>query len=142
MENEAFLFAIKDRKNGRTCWRWVVRDFLKISRKSRTNQRKINGALFLGPNRGYGFPIFGVISVPISRWANSDKNDAFLFAIMGRKEGRPDWRWIAHDFVKVCRKSWANRWELPGTSARPLIATKDSLFWCNFQPDSRSAKMR
>ena len=46
---------------------------------------------------------------------------------MGMGDGRPDWRRIAHDFLKISRKSRANRCELSVPSSCPLIANKDTI---------------
>ena len=63
-EMEESLAAIMAQKEGLPDWRWVVRDFPMIPRKSRTDNVEFKGALFLDPNRGFGYPIFGVISCP------------------------------------------------------------------------------
>ena len=56
------------------------------------------------------------------------KNEAFLAAIRGRKEGRPDWWRIGLNLPRIPRKSRTNHWEFTGPSFWALIAARDGIF--------------
>ena len=45
---------------------------------------------------------------------------------MGMQEGRPDWRRVSRDFLKIFLKSRTNRRGLSAVSPFPLIANKDT----------------
>ena len=49
-KNEEFLFAIRGREEGRPEWWWVVRDFLKILRKSRNNRWELSAPPLIATN--------------------------------------------------------------------------------------------
>ena len=100
----------------------------------------INETIFLGPNRGYGYPIFGVISGPISERLKCDKNEASLAEIRVEIEGLLYWRRIARDFPRNFRESRTNRWELTGPSFWTLIAAKDIPF--PTQPSAISGRLK
>ena len=79
---------------------------------------EITGPRFATTNRESGLPIIGAFSTPISNRLKCDKNEEFRFAIRGRKEGRPDWRTVAHYFLEIRRKSRTNQ---PLGMAGPLF---------------------
>ena len=97
-------------------------------------------APFLTPNREYGYPVIRGFYSPIADWVKCGENEAPLVAIKGRKEGRPCWRWVVRDFLKIFRKSRTNRWELTAPSSRPLIAANDSLFSGSFSARYRGGE--
>ena len=67
----------------------------------------LNGARFLGPNRGWGWSIFGVAPSPTSGRLKCADIGESLAAIRPQKEALPDlWR-IGHDSPTIVRKSRA-----------------------------------
>ena len=94
-------------------------------------------APFLTPNREYGYPVIRGFYSPIADWVKCGENEAPLVAIKGRKEGRPCWRWVVRDFLKIFRNSRADQWKLPAPSFWSLIAAKNSLFPVSFPPRYR-----
>ena len=131
-KNEAFLFALRFQKEGRPDWRWVGRNFHRIARKSRTITWALTGPYFWTLISAKDGPFFGPFLSPISGWLKCDKNEAFLFAIMAQKDGRPDWWWVGRNFPRISRKSRTNPWELMGPSSWALIAAKDGPFLGSF----------
>ena len=61
---------------------------------------EITTPLFLTPNRELRYPIIGVFYGRVTAGIKRGKNETFLFSNIGRKEGRPDWRWAVRIFYQ------------------------------------------
>ena len=121
-------------------WRWVGRNFPRISLRSRAERWELAvsdfRAIFTAKNAS-PLAILGE-SVLGSEWA---ENEAFLAAIWDQYVGIPEWRSAGRNIPWFPLKSRPVHWELTVPDFRNLVEAKNATFSGDFRRPGTSVEM-